>query len=166
MSAALHATTLVERDLIDFVVGEARLLDERRYDEWLDLWTEDGLYWVPLVPGQTEAQQHNSHLHEDKLLRTLRVERLKSPRAFSQQPPSRAHHLLQLPVVDAADASQNRFVTRTPFHYTEAQGDETFHLVGTVFHHLTLHDGRLLMRLKRVDLLNPDAALPAVQLFI
>ena len=166
MSAALHATTLVERDLIDFVVGEARLLDERRYDEWLDLWTEDGLYWVPLVPGQTEAQQHNSHLHEDKLLRTLRVERLKSPRAFSQQPPSRAHHLLQLPIVDVADASQNRFVTRTPFHYTEAQGDEMFYLVGTVFHHLTLHDGRLLMRLKRVDLLNPDAALPAVQLFI
>ena len=98
MTTAMHAATLVERDLIDFVVREARLLDECRYDEWLDLWTDDGLYWVPLVPGQTEALQHNSHLHEDKLLRTLRVERLKSPRAFSQQPPSRAHHLLQTPV--------------------------------------------------------------------
>ena len=152
--------------LIDFVVREARLLDERRYDEWLDLWTDDGLYWVPLVPGQTEALHHNSHLHEDKLLRTLRVERLKSPRAFSQQPPSRAHHLLQTPVVDVSDAAENRFVLRTPFHYTEAQGDEMFFLVGTVFHHLTVRDGRLLMRLKRVDLLNPDAALPAVQLFI
>jgi 3-phenylpropionate/cinnamic acid dioxygenase small subunit len=166
VSTAMHATTLVERDLIDFVVREARLLDECRYDEWLDLWTDDGLYWVPLVPGQEEALHHNSHLNEDKLLRTLRVERLKSPRAFSQQPPSRAHHLLQVPVVDVADAAGNRFVTRTPFHYTEAQGDETFFLVGTVFHHLTLLDGRLLMRLKRVDLLNPDAALPAVQLFI
>ena len=166
MSASLHASTLVERDLIDFVVREARLLDERRYDEWLELWTDDGLYWVPLVPDQEEALQHNSHLHEDKLLRTLRVERLKSPRAFSQQPPSRAHHLLQVPVVDVADATGNRFVTRTPFHYTEAQGDETFFLVGTVWHHLTLLDGRLLMRLKRVNLLNPDAALPAVQLFI
>ena len=145
---------------------EARLLDECRYDEWLALWTDDGLYWVPLVPGQTEALQHNSHLHEDKLLRELRVERLKSPRAFSQQPPSRAHHLLQTPAVDLADATPNHFVLRTPFHYTEAQGDETFFLVGTVFHHLTLRDGRLLMRLKRVDLLNPDAALPAVQLFI
>lgn len=166
MSAAMHPATLVERDLIDFVVNEARLLDECRYGEWLDLWTDDGLYWVPLVPGQAEALQHNSHLHEDKLLRELRVERLKGARAFSQQPPSRAHHLLQTPVVDVADSSQNRFVTRTPFHYTEAQGDETFFLVGTVFHHLTLQDGRLRIRLKRVDLLNPDAALPAVQLFI
>ena len=166
MSTAMHAATLVERDLTDFVVHEARLLDERRYDAWLDLWTNDGLYWVPLVPGQEEALQHNSHLHEDMLLRTLRVERLKSPRAFSQQPPSRAHHLLQTPVVDLADAARNRFVTRTPFHYTESQGDEMFFLVGTVVHHLTMHDGRLLMRLKRVDLLNPDSALPAVQLFI
>ena len=41
-----------------------------------------------------------------------------------------------------------------------------FFLVGTVVHDLAMHDGRLLMRLKRVDLLNPDAALPAVQLFI
>ena len=162
----MHAATLVERDLIDFVVNEARLLDERRYDEWLTLWADDGLYWVPLVPGQTEALQHNSHLHEDTLLRELRVERLKSARAFSQQPQSRAHHLLQTPSVDVADASRNHFVLRTPFHYTEAQGDESFFLVGTVVHHLTLHDGRLLMQLKRVDLLNPDAALPAVQLFI
>ncbi len=166
MSTAMHAATLVERDLIDFVVREARLLDECRYDEWLELWTDDGLYWVPLVPGQTEALQHNSHLHEDGLLRKLRVERLKSPRAFSQQPPSRAHHLLQVPVLDLADATANHFILRTPFHYTEAQGDEMFFLVGTVFHHLTLRDGRLLMSLKRVDLLNPDAALPAVQLFI
>jgi 3-phenylpropionate/cinnamic acid dioxygenase small subunit len=162
MSAALPS----DPSLIDFVVREARLLDERRYDEWLDLWTDDGLYWVPLVPGQEEALHHNSHLHEDTLLRTLRVERLKSPRAFSQQPPSRAHHLLQTPFVETVDAAGNRFVLRTPFHYTEAQGDELFFLVGTVFHHLTVQGGRLLMRLKRVDLLNPDAALPAVQLFI
>lgn len=165
-AGALHAATLVERDLVDFVVREARLLDECRYDEWLSLWADDGLYWVPLVPGQTKALQHNSHLYEDALLRELRVERLKSPRAFSQQPPSRAHHLLQTPTVDDSDVAANRFVTRTPFHYTEAQGDESFFLVGTVVHHLTLQEGRLLMRLKRVDLLNPDAALPAVQLFI
>ena len=30
-----------ERELIDFVVREARLLDDKRYEEWLDLWTDD-----------------------------------------------------------------------------------------------------------------------------
>ncbi len=159
-------TDPTEARLIAFVVREARLLDDKRYEEWNALWTEDGIYWVPLVPGQPDGLNHTSHLYEDKLLRTLRIERLKSPRAYSQQPPSRAHHLLQTPTVESADATTNRYVLRTEFHYTEAQGDEIEFFVGTVYHHLTMQDGELRMTLKRVDLLNSDAALPAVQLFI
>jgi 3-phenylpropionate/cinnamic acid dioxygenase small subunit len=161
--AGIEAT---DRELIDFVVREARLLDDKRYDEWLDLWTDDGLYWVPLTPEQPDGVHHNSHLHEDKLLRELRVERLKSPRAYSQQPPSRALHVLQAPTVEIRDAAGAAFVLRTAFHYTEAQGDEIRFLVGTAMHHLVLDAGVLRLRLKRVDLLNGDAALPAVQLFI
>jgi len=152
--------------LVDFVVHEARLLDDKRYPEWLDLWTDDGIYWVPLTPEQSEGVHHNSHLYEDKLLRELRVERLKSARAYSQQPPSRALHLLQTPTLETSDVAAQRFVLRTPFHYTEAQGDEIQTFVGTAFHHLVRDGGALRLRLKRVDLLNGDAALPAVQLFI
>jgi len=164
--AAVTAQAPSRQDLIDFVVLEARLLDDRRYDEWNALFTDEAIYWVPLVPGQHEGLGHTSHLHEDKLLRTLRIERLKSPRAFSQQPPSRAHHLLQTPTVESNDPVANRYVLRTAFHYSEAQGDEMLMLVGTVFHHLTVREGRLAMALKRVDLLNADAALPAVQLLV
>ena len=86
-------STITRQDLIDFVVNEARLLDAKRYAEWNALFTDDGIYWVPLTPEQVDGIHHNSHLYEDKLLRDLRIERLKSPRAFSQQPPSRSHHL-------------------------------------------------------------------------
>lgn len=154
------------QDLIDFVVKESRLLDEKRYDEWNALFTDDGYYWLPLVPDQEDPFNHTSHLYEDKLLRDIRVERLKSPRAFSQQPPSRCHHLLQVPTVEEFDTAGNRFVVRTEFHYTESQGDELQFYVGTFLHHLRLVDGRLRITLKRVNLLNPDAALPSVQLFI
>jgi len=161
------STSPTEQQLIAFVVREARLLDDKRYEEWATLWAADGIYWVPLVPDQPDGLHHNSHLYEDALLRTLRIERLKSPRAFSQQPPSRAHHLLQTPQLVSSDHENNRHVLRTEFHYTEAQGDETLFLVGTVFHHLALmQDGLLRIVLKRVNLLNADAALPAVQLFI
>jgi len=159
-------TTVTPQDLIAFVVHEARLLDAKRFEEWNALFTDDAIYWVPLVPDQEDGINHTSHLYEDKLLRTLRVERLKSPRAFSQQPPSRCHHLLQTPSVESFEPESNRYVTRTEFHYTESQGDELQFYVGTVFHHLTLQDGALRMTLKRVNLLNCDAALPAVQLFI
>ncbi len=152
--------------LIDFVVREARLLDDKRYEEWAALWVDDGIYWVPLTPEQPEGRHHNSHLYEDKLLRSLRIERLKSARAFSQQPPSRAHHLLQTPTLESSDPAAQRHVLRTEFHYTEAQGDEIAFFVGTVFHHLVVQDGALRLQLKRVNLLNADAALPAVQLFI
>jgi 3-phenylpropionate/cinnamic acid dioxygenase small subunit len=162
----MTTTNVTHQDLIAFVVQEARLLDAKRFEEWNALFADDAIYWVPLVPDQEDGINHTSHLYEDKLLRTLRVERLKSPRAFSQQPPSRCHHLLQTPSVEAFDPEANRYVTRTEFHYTESQGDELQFYVGTVFHHLTWQDGALRMTLKRVNLLNCDAALPAVQLFI
>lgn len=159
-------STITRQDLIDFVVHEARLLDAKRYEQWNALFTDDGYYWVPLVPDQPDGLQHTSHMYEDKLLRDLRIQRLKSPRAFSQQPASRCHHLLQTPSVEEFDDAAQRFVVRTEFHYTEAQGDELQFYVGTMFHHLTVQEGALRMTLKRVNLLNCDAALPAVQLFI
>ena len=164
--AIAAATDITERDLVDFVVREARLLDDKRYEAWNALFTDDAFYWVPLVPDQEDGLNHTSHLYEDKLLRELRIERLKSPRAFSQQPPTRSHHLLQTPTVESSDTDAGTWIVRSEFHYTESQGDEQNRFVGTCFHHLVLQDGELKMTLKRVNLLNPDAALPAVQLFV
>ena len=162
----MSLANVTERQLIDFVVREARLLDERRYEEWNALFTEDAYYWVPLVPDQEDGINHTSHLYEDKLLRELRIERLKSPRAHAQQPPTRSHHLLQTPTVESADAAANAYLVRTAFHYTESQGDDLNFFVGTFLHRLTVEGGALKITLKRVNLLNCDAALPAVQLFI
>ena len=153
--------------LIDFVVGEARLLDEKRYAEWNALFTDDAIYWVPLVADQPEGHDFTSHLHEDKLLRELRIERLKSPRAFSQQPPTRSLHLLQVPTVEPADpARPDEHRVRTVFQYVESQGDELHTFFGVCWHRLVVEDGALRIRQKRVDLINSDAALPAVQLFV
>ena len=44
----------LEAELAKFIYKEARLLDEKRFDEWYELFTEDAHYWVPLVPGQTD----------------------------------------------------------------------------------------------------------------
>ncbi|MCU0869205.1 MAG: phenylpropionate dioxygenase [Burkholderiales bacterium] len=152
--------------LVDFVVHEAHLLDTAQYAAWNALFADDGLYWIPATPGQTDPALHNSHLLEDAFLRRLRVDRLASPRAFSQQPPSRCLHVLQTPVVVACDAAGGHYATRTPFHYSEARGDAMLTLVGTARHTFRVDpDGALRIVLKRVDLLAPDAALPAVELF-
>jgi 3-phenylpropionate/cinnamic acid dioxygenase small subunit len=103
---------------------------------------------------------------EDKVMGELRSARLSSAGGLSQHPPRGCLHLLQNPTVETFEAEGNHFVVRSEFHYTEAQGDDLQFYVGTCFHHLTLQDGALKMKLKRVNLLNCDAALPAVQLFI
>ena len=146
-----------------FIYKEARLLDEKRFDEWYELFTDDAYYWVPLVPGQTDPLAHNSLAYEDKLLLKLRIERLKLPNAYAQKPASRCHHVLQAPEVEH---SGDGYRVRTPFIYTETRGDESQRYAATAWHTLVKSGQELKIRLKRVDILNADSALPSIQLFL
>ena len=154
-----------EQELVQFVYDEARLIDDKKLDEWYELFTDDACYWMPLTRGQPDGDVHASLFYEDKLLLKVRVERLKNPKSYSQNQPSFCQHVLQQPEVQSADVDSNHFVTRTPFLYLEAQLDDQIVLAGVVYHHLKLVDGALRIKLKKVELLNCDAALPSIQLF-
>ena len=97
---------LVDRDLLleveQFLYREAQLLDERRYHEWLELFTEDVRYWVPIresVLGQPEAITDGgslaiSHFDDDRATLEQRVRRLDTGLAHAETPPSRTRHLI------------------------------------------------------------------------
>ena len=155
-----------DRDLIDFVIREARLIDQHRFEEWLDLFADDGIYWMPLEWGQTDTRLTASLMHEDKLLLTVRVERLKGNRTFSQQPKRRCHHVLQVPQVDKRDEATNEYVTWTPMHYVETRQDDQQLYAARAPHTLKVVDGKLKIKLKRVDLVNSEAAFGSIQLFM
>jgi 3-phenylpropionate/cinnamic acid dioxygenase small subunit len=157
---------VTDQELARFVRLEARLLDEKRFDEWYALFTDDAHYWVPAVHGQTDPLKQNSLAYEDKLLLQLRVERLKSPLAYSQKPASRSLHVLQEPEVEKRDDTKGEFLTRTPFIYTETKADDSQRYAATAWHTLVFVEGKLRIKLKRVDILNCDAALPSIQLFL
>ena len=154
------------QQLVAFVYAEARMLDEQRFEDWLALFTDDGHYWMPLVPGQLDPRLHTSLLYEDKLLLRVRVERLAGARTFSQQPRSRSHHLLQQPTVEQADHETGRYALRTAFHYVETRLDRQELYAGWATHELVTQDGQLRIRLKRVDLVNCDAAFENINLFM
>ncbi len=156
----------MSEDVVRFIYREARLIDEKRFDEWYELFTDDAYYWVPLTPGQTDPLAHNSLAYEDKLLLKLRIERLKQPTAYSQKPQSRCLHVLQAPEVEKADATRGEIQTRTPYQYTETRRDDSQRYAATASPTLVRHGGGLRIRLKRVDILNADAALPSIQLFL
>jgi 3-phenylpropionate/cinnamic acid dioxygenase small subunit len=107
--------------LARFVYDEARIVDEKRFDEWYELFTDDGLYWMPLTRGQPDGRLHTSLFHEDKLLLKVRIERLRNPNAFSQAEPSWCQHVLQQPLVESRDDAAGAYFVRTPFVYAESQ---------------------------------------------
>ena len=152
----------------DFIAHEAALLDERRFDDWLALFADDGYYWVPLLgAAQADPFSHNSLAYEDRLLLQLRVDRLKNPRAHSQHPASHSQHVLQPSRIEEETGDEVRL--RTPFLYVEARGESQILLSGTARHHLVRSPSTpsgWAIRQKRIDLLNAARALPAIQLFI
>src|SRR5260370_14277858 len=105
-----------DQQLIDFVLREARLLDQQRLEDWLDLFAADGHYWMPIERGQTAPRLTTSLMYEHKLLLKLRIERLKGKSTYSQSPKSRCHHVLQVPHVDDRNDKEQRYVTWPPLH--------------------------------------------------
>ena len=155
-----------ESDLKKFVLNECRMLDEGNYTGWLELFTDDGVYWMPLEFGQTEEKLTTSLMYEDKLLLETRVKRLSGSRTFSQKPASRSQHLLQTPMVDSIDEGKNEYQVFTPFHYVEVRYDEKETFDGWMNHSLVVLDDALKIKLKRVDLVNCDAPHRNIRLFI
>jgi hypothetical protein len=74
--------------------------------------------------------------------------------------------VLQTPQVDSRDEANNSYVTWTPMHYIETRLDEQTLFAVWATHHLAVEDGRLRIKLKRVDLINCDAAFGNIQLFM
>jgi 3-phenylpropionate/cinnamic acid dioxygenase small subunit len=157
-------TSVGNEELIDFIYAEARMLDEGRYSQWLDLWLPDGHYWMPLDYKQTDPHLVTSLLYEDMFMLKLRVERLNGARTFSQKPKSRCHHVIQRPFVDEADHGAGTYKINTSMHYVETRLDDQFLLALTAIHDLKLINGELKIANKRVDLLNSDAAFGNIQL--
>ena len=60
-------------NVAEFLYHEARLLDTHQFDAWLELFTEDATYWVPLERGQKSGLETSSHIHDDRTLLALRV---------------------------------------------------------------------------------------------
>src|SRR4029078_353854 len=122
--------------------------------------------WTLREGGQTEPRLPASMMYEDNLLLTTRIERLKGNRTFSQKPRSRCHHMLQTPQIERRDEAGNECVTGTPMHYRETGNDDQQLYAAWATHTLTVVDGKLKIRLKRVEIGNCDAAFGNIQLFM
>ena len=157
---------VTEEDLVAFVYNEARILDELRFEDWLDLFAEDGRYWMPAEWPATDPLKQQAFLYEDKFLLDVRIRRLAGAKTYSQKPHSRCAHVLQQPMVDAMDPAANLYKTWTPFHYVEARASQREYYNGWAHHELTEVDGALKIKLKKIELVNIDAPFGNINMFM
>lgn len=153
-----------QQEITHFLFHEARLLDEHRWAEWQELFTPDGLYWVPLVKGQTDYVNHASLFLDDKLQRSVRARRLEQARAYSQQPVTRTAHVIGNVSLEFRDEAS--LVVYSTFHLLEWRRFEQRMFGGTVLHTLQREGEAWRIRMKRVDIINCEAPHEALQVFM
>ncbi|RSE63540.1 hypothetical protein EGT81_04355 [Alcaligenes faecalis] len=153
--------------LQNFVWQENALLDEGRFDEWYELFAQDGLYWIPGESGQESPEGRMCIALENRMLMRLRIDRLSHHRAFSLQPGVRGLRVIQHPRVQSEHRDEDGcYTVRTNLIYSEYQKQKTEVLPATAFYRLRAVDQAWEIVEKRVDLLSVDGYLPTIQLFI
>lgn len=139
---------------------EARLLDDLRLDEWLQLFTSDGLYWIPIDETAPLASQ-GAIIYDPPLRREERVYHLLHTAFPAQSPRSRTVHFVSNVLVDPhgdelrVGSSQIVYEMRTGDYAQKGIG-EILPVVARVEHRLRRVDGALRIAEKKILLINRD----------
>jgi len=148
---------LLIREIEEFLFHEALLLDQRRFEDWRDLFTDDGIYWVPTEENQQSGIETHSIFYDDKTLMDHRVRRLNHPLNYAQTPPSRTRHVIGNVVVEDGGGAGGEIHVRSSLIAVEYWRDRQRIFAGDCHHRLRRERGGLRIASKRVDLANCDA---------
>lgn len=154
----------LHRRIEDLVYREAELLDDLSLQQWLSLFTSDGVYWVPVDPTKSR-QESASLIYDDALGREERVHHLLHLKFPAQNPRSRTVHCVSnVRLIEEHEdvyrirSSQVIYEARTG-DYSQIGLGELSHYVATVEHQLRQVEGALKIKLKKVLLINRDMPL-------
>lgn len=160
------ADGFVYDDIRDFLNLEARLLDQRKFDQWNALFTPEGMYWVPLADQQADPVNHLSLVYEDAMMREVRINRLRHDRAWSQQPRSRTAHTVSCIVIEERYPDEGRVVVGSSFMMSEWRSFGLRTLAGLYTHDLVLSGDGYRIAQKRVDLIDSEGVFEPIEVFI
>ena len=145
----------VDRHQIEnFLYREARLMDEHAYDEWLALWAEDALYWVPCNADDIDPQRHVSIIYDNRPSLEDRIERLKSGVAYAQEPRSRLRRVVSN--VEIEEGENGEITVYSNFNLTELRRSRQDTFAGRTIHKLRPQGTSFKIAYKKVLLVNND----------
>jgi len=134
---------------------EARLIDELRLEEWLDMYTKECLYWVPTVPGGGNPRKEVSIAFDDRRRLEDRVYRLRTGYAYSQLPLSRTRRMItNIEVVEGS--CQDELYVRANFILSEFRVGKLESFSGWLAYKLVRENRNWEIGMKMVNLIDSD----------
>lgn len=165
---AITPATVSEVDeaaLVSFVNAELELLDQRRFEDWIELFAEDGFYWAPVAANQKSPLDHVSLFYDDVRAMRLRAARLRHPRIHVQDPPSRTVHLVSNFRGFLSDGRGHvRFRCNfIVFEFRHTQGQRVYG--GTYAYHLRHVEDRWRIAEKTAEVVNSEDMFPSLSIW-
>lgn len=147
--------------LRSFVEHEAELLDEQRFEEWYELFADDGVYWAPAKHGQESWLNHVALFFDEKHTLKTRVTRLMHPMIHCQEPASHCVRVVSNIRLDEVSEDGAQYRVHSKFIMIEDRVGAPRRLLGGRYIHTLRHDGHTLRIVeKRVELTNCDQSFP------
>jgi 3-phenylpropionate/cinnamic acid dioxygenase small subunit len=97
------AAVMLQAEVQDFLFREADLIDERRFEQWLDMFSDDLQYRVPMARNLRAQQIEHEYLEgpvdiswldEGKATLVRRVAQIRTGVHWAEEPLSRTAHLV------------------------------------------------------------------------
>ncbi len=136
--------------------AEARLLDTHQYQAWLDLFTDDCVYWMPSTwPAASSARTIALEFHDRRRLLD-RIARIDTQAAYSQIPRSRTARVLGASAVVEGGSLRDGVLVRNSFLLSEFRGEHLRVLSGWYGYWIREQQGQPKIALKLINLLDCD----------
>jgi 3-phenylpropionate/cinnamic acid dioxygenase small subunit len=145
-----------QHEVEQFLYRQSDLLDTKKWQDWVDLFTPDGIYWMPPAPEYQTWDGQPAIFAEDKNLMTVRMNRVLHPDAWSQRPLWETNHIVSNVAIQKESADE--IVVKSRFHMMELRRDDVRHFAGSYLHTLKKTKSGYAIKLQRVDMTNAQAA--------
>lgn len=154
------------REIEELLYREASFLDRPDLDRWIELYTDDGTYWMPAIEDQEDPLNHISLFYDDRVIMEVRRRNFVHPRAASKDYKVRSSHIISNIRIKELDDKTGNCTVTSNFHCFMYYRDRQTPYAGTYTHELVRDSDGYKIRHKRVDLINCDAELATIIIYI